>query len=458
MQRSLVGWLLALTPGVMFAVLLWRPVWDVDVFWQLRLGELILAHGGPLGREPFSASHLGEPLPAVAWLGQVVMAGARQMAGWTGLRVLDALCWLGGFLVVGWACRHRGDAAAGVAMGLAVAFLAALPMASLRPQSFAALGFGLLIALLRLRLPAGRTALIAVPLLVLWQNLHPSVSVAALPLGVHAAIGWWRWLRGKGGTPWETSGLTVAALAAMVVTPDGFGILAMSARNAATSAAMGVSEWLPLWDPVNRTVAVPVLVAAVIAAWSVWRQRSRIEPTDLAVAIALLVLTLAAYRFVLFWAIALIPLFARAAPPGESRAPPFVAALGLAIAAVAIPVLRPTHFAQTIPLEAIARLPRAEKDATIFVHFPWGGPAIDAGWRVAYDGRFYRYDSAEWQRYRATRTDPASLAEIESRFRPAGFVLDPDWNAALIAALRADPAHWREVSARSAVVFVPAGR
>src|ERR1700760_5200201 len=62
--------LLALVPAALLLVLLRRPVWDPDIFWQLKLGELILGSGGPLASEPFAALHIGEPLPAVAWAGQ----------------------------------------------------------------------------------------------------------------------------------------------------------------------------------------------------------------------------------------------------------------------------------------------------------------------------------------------------------------------------------------------------
>jgi hypothetical protein len=166
-------------PSIMLAAVLLRPIWDVDIFWQFKLGELILAHGGPLRQEPFAATHLGQSMPTFAWLGQAVMAAVRHAAGWTGLRVFDAFCWLGGFLAVAWACRRRSDSALGVLMALAIAFLAGVPTASLRPQSFAALCFGLLLALLRLELKPWRTALLAVPLLLVWQKRHRSLQVLA---------------------------------------------------------------------------------------------------------------------------------------------------------------------------------------------------------------------------------------------------------------------------------------
>lgn len=245
----------------------------------------------------------------------------------------------------------------------------------------------------------------------------------------------------------------------MFATPDGWGILQLSATNARASAAMGVSEWLPLWDSVNRFEAVPVLLIAVVTSWLLLRNPRRIDLGELAVAVVFFALTVVAYRFVLFWAIALIPVVSRAIapPPIERRIPAWLAPVALIAAAIVTPLLRPTHFAESIPVAAIERLRASGIKGTIFAHFPWGGPAIDAGypaWRVAYDGRYYRYTPAEWDRYRQIGSGALGLAQIDRLYRPAAFVLSPQWNGALIAALRADAGRWQQLSAdRTAVVF-----
>src|SRR5215218_8325631 len=89
----------AASAGMLFVLLL-RPIYDVDIFWQLRLGELSLDRGAPVPTEPFAASHLGEPLPPLGWLGQIVYALARRAGGWPAVRALDALVWVGGFWAV----------------------------------------------------------------------------------------------------------------------------------------------------------------------------------------------------------------------------------------------------------------------------------------------------------------------------------------------------------------------
>lgn len=458
------GILLALVPAAMLLALLLRTVWDVDIFWQLKLGELILDQGGPISREPFAALHLGEPLPAVAWAGQAVMAAVRRLGGWNLLRVTDALCWLGGFWVVAAACHRRGAPLHAVMLALLLAFMAALPTASIRPQSFACLCFGLLLALQRLGLRPALTIALGAPLLVIWQNLHPSVSVAVIAMGLTALPGWAAWLRDRSRPlPAAPTVLALVGTAATFATPDGVSILQTSALNAQASIAIGASEWLPLWISGNRSNAVPVLVVALLAMRLCLSNRSRVDAGELAVAIGLLLLTLTAYRFVLFWAVAMVPVIARAAgePNRERRTSPAKVLLPILLIAVITPLLAPTRFAETLPLPALERLRREGVHGTIYGDFPFGGGIIDAGypdWHVAYDGRYYRYARKEWQYNGGIENGIVPLVDVIAKWNPAAFVLDEYHNAPLAGELARSP-QWRRIwSQRGIVVYVPRRR
>lgn len=464
-----------LIPAVLLFVLLLRPIWDVDIFWQLRLGELILDHGGPVTHEPFAATHLGETLAPVAWLGQAVLAQVRGLGGWTALRVFDAIVWLGGFWAVAVACRRRGATPLAIVFALAIGFLPALPTASIRPQSFAALGFGLLLALLRLELSPARTLLLALPLFLLWQNLHPSVSVAAVVLGATAGVAWLRYFAGRRpAPPWLLAGLTVLAAACVFATPAGFSIIGISAENARASIAIKATEWLPLWSPTNRGLVAPIAVAAGLVGWLLVRNRRRIDWEELAPAAVLFVMTLTTYRFVLFWGIALVPVIARImSDPGPIPQPggPQPGGRGAWLSRVMAPtalggaiglalLVSPTHFIGSLPLAGIEKLRETGVTGTVFSYFPWGGPLIDAGypnWVVAFDGRYYRYPPNEWRRYDQTIAGAVGPAELDRIYHPAAYLLSPGVDDALIAALRADRAAWRELYAdRTCVAFVRA--
>ena len=462
------GILLALVPAAMLLWLLLRSVWDVDIFWQLKLGELILDRPGPMSHEPFSALHLGDPMPSVAWAGQALMALARRVGGWDLLRVVDALCWLGGFWAVAAACRLRGAAMPAVMLALVLTFIAALPTASIRPQSFACLCFGLLLALQRLGLRPLLTIVLGAPLLVAWQNLHPSVSVGVIAMGLASLPGWIGWLGdSKRTVPVATSVLALIGAAAVFATPDGISIIQTSATNAEASIAIGASEWLPLWISGNRLNAVPVLVTVLLAARLIMGNRRRIDAGELATAIGLLLMTITAYRFVLFWAVAMVPVIARAGAESDDErgmgggwGTARVVAPILLVTLFA-PLLAPTRFAATLPLVAVERLRKEGVRGTVYGDFPFGGAIIDAGypaWHVAYDGRYYRYSRKEWQYNGGIENGIVPLVDVVHKWQPAAFVLDATHNAPLAGEL-AHSREWRRIWSRDGiVVYVPRRR
>ena len=463
-HKAALGLIAALVPAAMLVVLLLRRVWDVDIFWQLKLGEIILAHGGPISREPFAAMHLGEPLPAVGWLAQASMAFVRSVGGWDALRVYDALCWLGGFWAVAVACRMRGASRVAVAAALVLAFIAALPTASVRPQSYASLCFGLLLALQRLDQRPGVSLLLGVPLLVLWQNLHPSVGIGALALGIQTALGAFVWWRDRSQPlPLVSATLTLAAIVAIFATPDGFSILAISAANAEMSLAIGASEWRPLWIEGNWANAAPVLITAATSLYLLLRARERVAARELLLALALFVLTATAYRFVLFWAVAMVPVLARVMTSPESEldrgGPRWLAVAAVVLVAAIMPIAAPTRFSPSLPLGAIAHLQRENVRGTIYADFPYGGPVIDAGWpqwRVAYDGRYYRYPREEWRYNGGIENGYVPLVDVIAKWHPAAFLIQEDHNAPLAGEL-ARSRQWRKVyrGPDGVVVYVP---
>lgn len=466
-QLSALGGLaLACVPALILLAVLRRPVWDVDIFWQLRLGELILTRGGPVGREPFAATHLGEALPSFAWAAQAIMAQVRLWLGWSGLALFNALCWTGAFLLAGRAAMLRGCTRETIALALAAALTVSVPGASIRPQTLGLLAFGALVWVTERRGPAWHRVLAGAVLLLAWQNLHPSAIVGLAWLGARGARAGWSWWRGGADHPdaarfGEMALLTAIAGLALLATPDGIGFLQVAAGNTAVSQALRVTEWLPLWAPENRIIAAVVVVNAAIVLVLARRART-IDWDQMLPWLALLGLTIVSARIMLFWAVALVPVLAGLLPRLEAKGLPRWTGAAIALlAGLAFTAVQPARFRETIPVAQIDALHATGVRGTIFAHFPWGGAVIDRGyphWKVAYDGRYYRYTAAEWQRYLALGEGRVGLAEIERIYRPAAFVLDSGWTPGLIGELRARPDRWRELpGAGPAILFVPAG-
>jgi hypothetical protein len=133
-------------------------------------------------------------------------------------------------------------------------------------------------------------------------------AVAALA-GAH----WLRRLRGsRSAAPWGLTGIVVLIALAQFATPMGWRILETSAANVRVARdLLGVSEWLPPWDASVRAAMVGFALAAAITIGLLIRLRFRVRLEDAALCAALALLSLSAARFVLFWAVAMVPVWAR---------------------------------------------------------------------------------------------------------------------------------------------------
>jgi hypothetical protein len=162
----------------------------------------------------------------------------------------------------------------------------------------------------------------------------------------------------------------------------------------------------------------------------------------------------------------MVPIIARAASdnqPGvkQGRALSWPVLLPIAVVALLGPLVAPTRFVETLPMAAIERLKQTGVRGTIYADFPYGGPIIDAGypdWRVAYDGRYYRYSGDEWRYNGGIENGHVPLVDVVRKWQPAAFLLDSRHNAPIAAELARSP-HWRLIWNRDGfVVYLPRRR
>lgn len=425
---------LMLGAAVMFSGQLHREIHDVDIFWQVKLGEITLKHGLP-PHEPFLANKDHEPLAAVAWLGQVLYAIVKLIGGWPLLRLVDAAVWFGGFVLVARQCAKQSGNDWPALAGLFVGWYAAIPHASLRPQSLALLCFSLLMVLVRSPRGSRSKLLLGTFLLVAWQNLHPSVilGIGYLASALFAAV-----VRSSKDR-WLLLALLLVAGFATVLTPAGSGIFAISKYNEEISKERGITEWLPMWwEPMAygrdhawigfalafQALGLALLTRITIGTW-------RVKLLDVLALLGLTAASLLMHRFAIFWAVAAIPVVAGAlafpsAPATFNRLRIPLVLLAMLLAVLPPMIEEPAPFADYYPFEATQALKDSGFEGTIYCNYFWGGVLAEAGhpnWKMSHDGRYYLFTRDEWSRYNRASEGLVPLDRLLAQFHPKAFVL-----------------------------------
>jgi len=306
-----------------------RPLWGDDLFWQLANGRLILATHNLADRDPFTYTAIHPPVHD-EWLSEVLLAAAERSLGLGGLRLLCCGLFVAGLALL-WLLAPERAAPARFAL-VAVAWMGALPNASLRPHAVA---WPLAVAVLAGAAPRAvaawdrgrswRPRLLWLAALwlgsVVWVNLHSSALIVpallavtavgevvdrllidrflgrsggsrsvslCLPLGEGQGMQERRTLapRPKGGrgrlTDYRSGIAAAVALAACALQPTGLGLLPYVQQTLRINAVS--EEWQPLLT-LDSWRAFPsavlgwwLLLAATLAAGIAERRRSAPAP------------------------------------------------------------------------------------------------------------------------------------------------------------------------------------
>jgi hypothetical protein len=319
-----------------------------------------------------------------------------------------------------------------------------------------------------------------IPIALVWQNVHPSVLTGALAVAAIAvADTWTTWRAGALRWPWAIAGLALLLGLVQLATPLGWAIFPIAKANLHVARDLiRTGEWLPPWDPSVLRALAPFWVAFSITVLVLPRLWRIADARDLSLLLLISVLSMSATRFVMLWALSLVPLWAtwfeHAWPRGlfaswrengrTGFSPWRCAGVGV-LTVLAILLGHPARYLpivrSEIPLAGVATLRSWLPDeARIYNDYVWAGPLLlegKSGWRVAVDGRLYCYPDDEfWHRREAEAAGQFRLAVLEATHRMDAFVLNRAFDRVLIEEIERSRS-WRLVHlGRECVMFVRA--
>jgi hypothetical protein len=411
---------------------------DPDSYWHVAVGRWIVEHGAVPHVDPFSHTMPGAHWIAFEWLSEVLYAAAFDLAGWPGVALLAAAAIALAFALLARLLLRELPPAPTLVLTMAALLLAAPHMLA-RPH---VLVFPVMVAwagaLVRAMDERRRPPYAALPLLILWANLHGSVALgvalvgpAALEALVQGRRSEWPGILAR----WLLFGLL--AVAAASATPYGPGTLLMPLTTFGLGDALAIIvEWRP--QDFSKFGAFELVLLLVIFALS---RGMTLPPVRVLVLLGLIHLAISQARHADLLAL-LAPLFIarplaqRLGSPHEARATaPSAVARGV-VAALAIAVVAAAS--GTALLRAAAPDPRNTPRAAVVAaaldragpvlnDYNFGGYLIYAGIRPFIDGRGELYGRQLMLRhYRAmTLQDLPDLPKLLDDYHIGATLLSP---------------------------------
>jgi hypothetical protein len=164
------------------------PMDETDLFFNLRLGELILRRHAIPRTNLLSFTYPDARDLNLAWLFQVVLALTYRAGGIAGTVLLKTTFVLATWALLFRVALRRGAHPAAAAAALALAAWAAEPRFVERPHLCTFLGLAyLLLALERAEIGRPRTLLALIPLALVWANANSCFFLAPAVLALYAA-------------------------------------------------------------------------------------------------------------------------------------------------------------------------------------------------------------------------------------------------------------------------------
>jgi hypothetical protein len=261
-----------LIPGVLMALRLRRGIAQ-DAWYTLLGGRLVARSGIPHHNTLTILAH-GHTWIDQQWLGQLAFYGLWALGGWWLSLVGVVVVYLAAYALIALATRLAGASERSTAVVTAVALATGISNTVLRTQVLAYVLCAAVLALLVTdeRKP-GRRVLLAVPILVVWANVHGSVLVGAGLVSLYGATGVLEAMRGRVAPRrrlLRSTGLMLLPWPCVIVSPYGLGLVGYYRHFGASSALLDtVSEWAP-----STVRSQPVFFVALGAAlFVVFRQR-----------------------------------------------------------------------------------------------------------------------------------------------------------------------------------------
>ncbi len=440
----------------------------VDAFYSLYTGQIVAKTGPP--HQELLTTAASRAWVDQQWLGQWLYFEIYHLGGYSAVALSSLLLVTAAGVLLARLIEHR-DGHMSTAWASAAVTVTVLSTAAVRTQTMV---FPLFVALLWIltsmirRSEPHPSALLVLPILVLWANLHGSVL-----LGAALAAGCMLWLasrslrKGNLRHAAAATGLAGAALASVFASPYGVSVVDYySSLMGNSTLRTYVADWQP--SSVTQVSAWPFVALCAFCALSLIAglrmRRHMLWQVEVALTVVLVALGFYSSRYVV-WA-AIVMAYAASVhgtrptirlPARLATSSRLIAASLLVVAAIALFTTPSSHFTSALPDKvadaATAGLAAAPDsvvltDQTTSTALLWLHPGTHR--RVAFDIRYEQYRTDDLANYFGflKAEDPAFACQYDM------LAVSTDERPKLVAAIRDDPAWTPTYDGKEGIVAV----
>ena len=378
--------------GVLLACLFAAPfgkIVDVDYWWHLATGELILEQGIPR-EDPFSWTMAGEHWVTHEWLSEVIIAGVQNTFGYAANAAMFGAVGCAALAINYALARRLGASQRALALlGLLSVITLGLSLTA-RPQIFSWLMFSAFLYVLATdRQEPSRRIWLLPPLMLLWANLHLGFTYGLALTGVWLLSEVIRHLRGDDVNLLRAGGVFAACCAVSFATPATYELIFYPFRYWEDRQALSqVQEWK---SPLQLHPALLAYHISLIIAVGVLLLRRRTPLFVTLAGVLMICVSLTALRNIAYLALVLLPV---AGPAWQQVSGARVTRLPLAFASAVIAAVAAGALAVTLtfntgfsfgepgtrhfPAGGAEYIERNHAGARVLNTYDWGGYVIYA--------------------------------------------------------------------------------
>ncbi|MCC7029720.1 MAG: hypothetical protein IT257_05385 [Chitinophagaceae bacterium] len=296
---------------------------EPDIWWQIRTGEWILANKQVPVTDVFSFTHNGQPWINIKWGFEVMAAWIAAHAGPESVLILQML--VSGliiFFILKTFRLLKLDSPALFFLCTVLLLFACEDRMIGRPEMFSHMFTVIfLYSLLHFHHTKSKRVWLLIPLQAVWCNLHEAYAIGIVMLLIDTAISWLLYFKNKDEKPWYITVCTFAATGALLINPRGILLLLrplnIFAQVQTNKYTTELDSFLTpeYWQKESWFFVLTVLTIIVYLLHQ-YRNNQLKKLPDIfplqyfGICLAFLFLAFTAYRNIIFFQLAAIPLLA----------------------------------------------------------------------------------------------------------------------------------------------------